>query len=792
MEKRFALFLMLAFGILMAHALINSILNPPPPPGQALPGVKAPEMAGGPQGEDDQVAGPAEEQLPADARPPVAERPDQPDDEKQPAEVPQVAAAQPALLQQWFTMGSVDPASGFRMMITLTNRGAAIERVELSSPRFSDLDDRSGYLGHLALADTPGAAGCEVRVVGPGTPAEKAGLASGDVITALDEVAVKNVLALQRALQKTKPGQEVTLSVTRAGGNEGTLFATLTRRPLEVMRPERENRLAHKTQVPPNFHDPASLLLTLDRIGDQVLDSGAAELLDVDLLTANWEIRRQAADEVVFARVLPKRRVEILKRFFIEKVPLDRVDDEAYPGYHLGFEVTVRNLADTPQQLAYRLDGPTGLPTEGWWYGNKIGRSWGAIGLRDMAVQFAGAEVQLFGCSDIADDDVPPMGQGASLMYAGIDAQYFAAILLPQKTDLGEVWFSEVRAHRIDPKPNIETNRYLVNVTCRLTSMPQNLAPRGELRHSFQLFAGPKRPALLAQYGQGNGAAQRYSLAPLVYYGWFAPVAVVMLAILHAFYAVVGNYGIAIIMLTVMVRGMMFPISRKQAKNMAKMQELQPEMKRIAEKYKDMEKRAKAQQEIWRKHKVHPMGGCLPMFIQLPIFIGLYRSLMVDVELRQAPLLGHSIRWCSNLSAPDMLFDWSSFMFERITSGVGIFGLGPYLNILPLITIGMFIWQQKMFMPPPADEQAEMQQKIMKYMMLFMGILFFKVASGLCLYFIASTLWGIAERKMLPKPPTPTATAAKADKPSGAKASVNGNSSGGKKKGKKRHKQKRR
>ena len=73
--------------------------------------------------------------------------------------------------------------------------------------------------------------------------------------------------------------------------------------------------------------------------------------------------------------------------------------------------------------------------------------------------------------------------------------------------------------------------------------------------------------------------------------------------------------------------------------------------------------------------------------------------------------------------------------------------LGPYLNVLPLITIGLFMWQQKMFMPPPTDEQAAMQQKMMQYMMIFMGFMFFKVASGLCLYFIASSLWGIAERK---------------------------------------------
>jgi YidC/Oxa1 family membrane protein insertase len=156
-------------------------------------------------------------------------------------------------------------------------------------------------------------------------------------------------------------------------------------------------------------------------------------------------------------------------------------------------------------------------------------------------------------------------------------------------------------------------------------------------------------------------------------------------------------------------------------------------------------------QELYRKHGYNPASGCLPVFIQLPIFVGLYRALMVDVELRDAPLLTHAIRWCSNLAAPDMLFDWCSFMPGFITQGTGIFGLGPYFNLLPILTVFLFLWQQKKMMPPPTDDQQAMQQKMMKYMMYFMGILFFKVASGLCVYFIASTLWGIGERKFLPK-----------------------------------------
>lgn len=137
------------------------------------------------------------------------------------------------------------------------------------------------------------------------------------------------------------------------------------------------------------------------------------------------------------------------------------------------------------------------------------------------------------------------------------------------------------------------------------------------------------------------------------------------------------------------------------------MQELKPEMDKLKEKYKnDMQKQSQAMQEIYKKHNINPLAGCLPMFIQLPIFLGLYRALMVDVELRQAPLLGGAIRWCSNLAAPDMFFDWSGFMPEFITSGIGILGLGPYLNVLPLITVSLFLLQQKLFMPEPANEQA--------------------------------------------------------------------------------------
>jgi YidC/Oxa1 family membrane protein insertase len=102
-----------------------------------------------------------------------------------------------------------------------------------------------------------------------------------------------------------------------------------------------------------------------------------------------------------------------------------------------------------------------------------------------------------------------------------------------------------------------------------------------------------------------------------------------------------------------------------------------------------------------------------------------------------------------------MLFDWHRFWegvgMQWVNSGNGMFALGPYFNILPMLTIVLFLWQQHKMMPPPADDQQAVQQKMMKFMMIFMGVMFFRVASGLCIYFIASSLWGLGERKFLPK-----------------------------------------
>jgi len=772
MEKRIVLFLVLSFAVLVGHAALMRFIYGPPQQ-QAQEDVVEGEAEPG----DDPLAEPGEEAMVAveDADPEASDEespsdePADDDADELPADE-DIAEEQPEeparqVEQSFVTLGSADPTSPYRMMVVLTNTGASVRVIRLNGPRFRDLDYRGGYLGYILPVDDPLGRGIELEIVGPGTPAAKAGLREGDIITSLNGIPTLDSVAFLTALEGTRPGDEVPVTVLR-DEQEETLSVTLGRKALDVVEPE--------AGAPPSFR------LALARLDDARFetapenDDEITEIPGADLLDVNWEIVHASRNEAVFRHVLRQSNIEVIKRFRLVQANGENADEDG-PFFHLDLRIEIRNLDGSPHQVAYALDGPNGLPTEGWWYASKISRSWGGVGLRDIAVGlYDGKYVEdtLFSAQKVADGETFAPNPDMTLSYIGVDAQYFAAILIPQKDDPSEHWFADYRALRVAPPPKPEEKR-LTNTTVRLISTPNNLeADGGALIHQYRVFSGPKRPELLAEYG----------LQDLVYYGWFGWVSRPMLSVLHFFhdYLTFGNYGLAIILLTVVVRCAMFPLSRKQALNAQKMQELQPELKRIAEKYKkDVEKRTKAQQDLFKKHNYNPLGGCLLMFFQLPIFIGLYRSLMVDVELRQAPLISESIRWCSNLAAPDMLLYWEPFM-----PGIVVNWLGPYLNVLPLVTVGLFLWQQKMFMPPATDEQTRMQQQVMKFMMLFMGFLFFKVASGLCLYFIASSVWGIAERKVLPKttPPSSNGPQKKTEpKPSPfgtAKASSSGNGAG--------------
>ena len=731
MERRYIQFALISFAILFGSQALQAVLFPKKPPAKPADGAAAP----------------ADAAIAARAEAPTARATNGAEKRADTAADATDRAAAPAPRARR-TLGSLDPDAPAQMLVTLSSRGAAVERVELAGRRFHDQDDWSGHLGHLAVEAAGD--GCRVSVVGAGTPAHAVGIEVGDVITRIDGTATPDPAALARALRLTKPGRRVPVEFVRAGSPR-SVEVTLVRRPLEVMRPEYRTAPVDDPDGLP--HDPLSFRLSLEARDGARRSEPLAEIPGLELADRDWEIDPTSdATRVRFTTRLADG-LEVAKTYRLVAAPDG-------PGYALELDLEFVSTGE-PSTITYALDGPTGLPTEGWWYTARIARDWGSLGVRDVALRFAGEQSTLVSGLKVADAalDHPATAvrEGKPLSFAGVDALYFASALIPASTGPEAPALEEVRPLVVGDVPPA-ARRKLVDVTCRLVSRPLALAPNVPTVHRYGIFAGPKRPELLASFG-----AEGARMDDLVYYGWFGWVARPMIAILHAIHAVVGNYGLAILLLTVIVRGAMFPISRKQAISSQKMQVLQPEMKAIAEKYKDdAEKRTKATQELWRKHDYNPMGGCLLVFIQIPIFMGLYRSLATDVELRQAPLFSSAIRWCSNLAAPDMLWDWSQVLPAFLTAPEG--WLGPFLNLFPLATIGLFLWQQKLFMPPAVDEQSQMQQQVMKYMMFFMALMFFKVPCGLCLYFIASSLWGIAERLLLPTA-APQAAVAGADSP---------------------------
>lgn len=235
------------------------------------------------------------------------------------------------------------------------------------------------------------------------------------------------------------------------------------------------------------------------------------------------------------------------------------------------------------------------------------------------------------------------------------------------------------------------------------------------------------------------------SFEVLLDYGTFAPISYLLLWIMGIFYKLFHNYGVAIILLTLVVKLAMFPLTKKQQVSMQeyqqKMKKFQPELVKIQTKYRN--NRQKMQEEVMKLYKEHkinpiPVGGCLPIFLQLPILIGLYSALSYAVELRQAPFL-----WIPDLSQPDRLFPFVAYM--------PLFGdFFKYFNILPILMTIVWFWQMKTA-PMPEDPQMKQQQKIMMWMPIIFGFSFYNIASGLVLYWFVMQLISIIEQTLIKK-----------------------------------------
>jgi YidC/Oxa1 family membrane protein insertase len=249
----------------------------------------------------------------------------------------------------------------------------------------------------------------------------------------------------------------------------------------------------------------------------------------------------------------------------------------------------------------------------------------------------------------------------------------------------------------------------LSGVAADLRLPERALAPGDTFRQTFSYYVGPKELSSISPLGRHMKEVMDFGTLKWLCEG--------LVWGLNGLYAVIPNYGIAIILLTLIVRIVFWPLTHKGTESMKRMQALQPQLKALQEKYRD--KPQKLQQEtmaMYRENKVNPLGGCLPMLIQIPVFFALFNVLRSAIELRFAGFL-----WVGDLSAPENLF-------------VGLLPFGLALNILPLVMAATQAWQQHL--TPMAGDPA--QQKMMMFMPIIMLMFLYSMPSALVLYWTAN------------------------------------------------------
>jgi len=251
------------------------------------------------------------------------------------------------------------------------------------------------------------------------------------------------------------------------------------------------------------------------------------------------------------------------------------------------------------------------------------------------------------------------------------------------------------------------------------------LGPNETLGRSFTIYAGPKEYQTINQVSlQFNNSLE----SVMGYSGFFGFFAKMLLVSMNGLHTLGLGYAWAIIAITVIIKLLFWPLTQASTRSMKRMQALQPQIKAIQEKYKDDPMKAQRKvMEVWKKHKISPIGGCLPMFLQLPVFLGFYRMIQSAIELRGARFL-----WVCDLSRPDTLFI--------------IPGLNFPFNPLPLIMGVTMLWQARLSPPSPGMDPA--QQKIMKYMPLMFLFILYNFSAGLTLYWTVQNLLTIAQTKL--------------------------------------------
>lgn len=290
--------------------------------------------------------------------------------------------------------------------------------------------------------------------------------------------------------------------------------------------------------------------------------------------------------------------------------------------------------------------------------------------------------------------------------WVAADAKYFAWVVMPERE-----WTIE-RASLIGED----------GVRLAVADTAATLQPGDMVRAGAKVFAGPKRFNLLESTGK--------NLEELVDYGWFSIVAKPLVFLMKASNRVTGNYGIDIILLTVLIKILFYPLTQKSMASMRKMQELAPVLSKLKEKYKgDAQRLNQETMNLYKTYKINPLSGCLPMIAQIPVFIALYKGLLVTIELRHAPFF----LWINDLSAPEHLWD------------LQVAGYTLPIRLLPLLMgVSMFV-QQKM---TPSAGMDPAQQKMMLFMPILFTFMFWGFPNGLVIYWLVNNVLSIGQQAL--------------------------------------------
>jgi YidC/Oxa1 family membrane protein insertase len=302
--------------------------------------------------------------------------------------------------------------------------------------------------------------------------------------------------------------------------------------------------------------------------------------------------------------------------------------------------------------------------------------------------------------------------------WLGFTDQYWLGALVPGKGETDSVGFR-----------SLGNTLFRADLLYTATTVPAG----GKLKQETRLYAGAKDSRILDFY-QDSGITY---FGKAISWGWFEIFEKPILWLLRTLNGLVGNFGVAIILLTVIIRGLMFPIAQKQFSSMAAMKAVQPKMKEIQERYKDDKQRQ--QQEImklYKDEKVNPLAGCLPLVLQIPVFFALYKVLVLAIEMRHEPF----ILWIRDLSAPDPAHILNFF-------GMLPYDVPGFLAIGPLaILLGITMWLTFKLNPSAMDPVQQQMFAIMPWILMFVMAPF---AAGLLLYWVTSNLLTLAQQSYL-------------------------------------------